>query len=480
MDSALLPLSHFFGSGHTGPPVVRHWGHHIVSKVMNAFPGRAQQVPTASHAPPQPAAAVSQAASLAAAQPAAHPQQLQPASHLPAESHAGSAQIQAAPDFQPPAHLPAAPHAPAEHRDALMHQAVSAAGDDMPIQPAQKLPGQARALQGQGRESAHAPQAAVLSGSAHHSLQEAPGPETAMRPGRGDAALGTAPIPEVAVPAGDQVTAIPASQQQTQTPHYQQCTPSILQDLRHAAAAQAYGHQPQDSPFPSAGVSDHQAPMEPIQLSQPAFPELLSSQETTSIQAHRLNTASQSAGMFPPAPEVTGSTALAEHSDSISTAPVLEPAVTAAEHKQSVVRSQRLCEKKAAAVQAAAQAAADAVAQAGALRDQDILVTSVQQTGHGLASRTEVASSTVPLVLAECLASNRLKRVPGGDPMEVSHPSAPSSPLPAPPLALPSALPPAMLLPHLDLNVCITSACGPSLLAVQAILLTPERQLFCT
>lgn len=431
--SAGLPLSHAFGSGQEEAPVIRQWGRHIVSKVMSAFPGRTHQLPTPSQASPQPAEAASQAASWAAAQPAAPPQQLQSPSHLPAECHASSAQNQtqtAALDLQPPAQL----------------------------------------------------SAAMLSGSVHHGLEEAPSPQAAVHFSSGNA--DSASAPEAAMPSGSQGPAIPASQQQTHTPRDGHCTPSILQDLRDAAAQDCV-HQPQGPPSPTAGLGGQQATMEPVQPSQQAFPELQSSQETTSMQAYRLSTATQSAGALPLAPEeaaashadppcsglqappavlplakapdtmpvelgttagsdedrqlvvagqtvANGSAAFAEHSDGLSTAPVLEAAVTAVEEKQPVVRSQRLSEKKAAAAcaQAAAQAAADAVVQAAALREKDMLAASVKQTGFGLASRVEVASSSMPLVLAECLASNRSKRVPGGDPLEVSPPSAPRHPGP--------------------------------------------------
>lgn len=436
---------------------------------MNAFPIRAQQLPTASGARPQPAEAASQAASWAMTQPAAHPQHLQSAIHPPAESPEGSAQIQAqtaAVDCQPPAQLPAASqlNSPAEHGEAFRDQAVSAAGDVMPSQPAERLLFQANTLQSHELQSVHALQTAMLSGSVHHSPQESLGPQAAMHSGSENAALSTAPIPE----AAKQDTLVPASRPQKQTPRDQPYTPSILQDLRDAAAQDCV-HQLQDPLAPTAGLSNQQAQVEPMQMSQPASLELQSSQETTSMQAHRLSTAIQSAGTLPLTPEkavpdampadqvmaagshqgrqpavasqtvVSGSTAFAEHSDSLSTVPVMETAVTAVEEKQPVVRSQRLSEKKAAAARAVAQAAATAVVQAGDLCKQDTLAASVKQTGLGLASRVEVASSTVPLVLAECLASNRLKRVPGGNPLEVS-------PFPLCPLPLLHYLPPCSFL----------------------------------
>ena len=326
-----------------------------------------------------------------------------------------------------------------------------------------------------------------------------------MHSGIGNASSETAPISEAAMPFRRQGIAIFASQEQIH--HDPHCTPSILQDLRDAAA-QDCAHQPRESPCIAAGVRSQQATVEPVQPSQQAFPELQSSRKTTSMQAYRLSTASQSAGAEPLTPgeavashaeppcsqplappalppleqapdampvglgttagsdqdrqlavadqtEANGSTASAVHSDGLSTAPMLAAAVTAVEEKQPVVRSQRLSEKKAAAAcaqaaaQADAQAAADADVQAAAQHEQDMLAVAVKQTGFGLASRVELTSSTVPMVLAECLASNRSKRVPGGDPLEVSPPSAP------PPSAL--TLPCSSLIWILyNLNVCIT------------------------
>ncbi|KAL0018231.1 hypothetical protein WJX79_000585, partial [Trebouxia sp. C0005] len=52
--------------------------------------------------------------------------------------------------------------------------------------------------------------------------------------------------------------------------------------------------------------------------------------------------------------------------------------------------------------------------------DQEVLEAAVKQTGLDLASHMEAANSAVPTVLAECLASNRIKRVPGGDPLEAA------------------------------------------------------------
>ena len=59
-------------------------------------------------------------------------------------------------------------------------------------------------------------------------------------------------------------------------------------------------------------------------------------------------------------------------------------------------------------------------AQQALMHDQELLEQSVRQTGLSLAAHVEAASSAVPSMLAECLASNRIKRVPGGDPLEVT------------------------------------------------------------
>ena len=63
-------------------------------------------------------------------------------------------------------------------------------------------------------------------------------------------------------------------------------------------------------------------------------------------------------------------------------------------------------------------------AQSPTPHDQEMLEAAVKQTRLELASQTEAANSAVPTVLAECLASNRIKRVPGGDPLEVCLPLA--------------------------------------------------------
>ena len=62
--------------------------------------------------------------------------------------------------------------------------------------------------------------------------------------------------------------------------------------------------------------------------------------------------------------------------------------------------------------------------QSRVLHDQDMLEASVKQNGLDLVSHMEAANSAVPTVLAERLASNRIKRVPGGDPLEVCLPMA--------------------------------------------------------
>lgn len=57
--------------------------------------------------------------------------------------------------------------------------------------------------------------------------------------------------------------------------------------------------------------------------------------------------------------------------------------------------------------------------QAHAAHGQDILEACVTHTGLDLVSRSEPANSAVPTALAESLAGNRIKRVPGGDPLQV-------------------------------------------------------------
>ena len=65
-------------------------------------------------------------------------------------------------------------------------------------------------------------------------------------------------------------------------------------------------------------------------------------------------------------------------------------------------------------------------AQQAVTPNQETLKAEVKQTELDLAPQVVAASLAVPTVLAECLASNRIKRVPGGDPLEVHH-------LPCPP-----------------------------------------------
>lgn len=439
---------------------------------------------------------------------------------------------------QPLPQLPAALRLQsAEHGDDVRHQADSTAGEGA----AQMLSGAQAATLGQGPEALYVPKAAVRRGSdeaAHvqeavgsvgtkaaqvlqaamptgsdgHGLQEGPVPDAAMPAGSAHDGSGPAPLPEAEMPSGrahdgsgpasvpeaatrsgNQDTDNPTTRQQPHKPHDQHSPPSILQDLRNAAAAaQDTVRQPQDPASPTAGLTSQQTPLEATQVPQQALLQLQSRQGVTSMQEEsRLTTAPQFASLaFAPVPkdaapalpqaeppcspcqtppalpplaqtsdampedqgitagsnpdrQVAGAnqalmnerTAVAEHSDSLSTALLPEaevPAVTAVQEKQPVVRSQRLFEKKAAA--AAAQAAADAVVKTAALQDQVMLGgVSIKQAGLVLAPTTvEAVSSTVPLVLAECLASNRSKRVPGGDPLEVS------SPLPRTPPLLPS------------------------------------------
>lgn len=66
------------------------------------------------------------------------------------------------------------------------------------------------------------------------------------------------------------------------------------------------------------------------------------------------------------------------------------------------------------------QPTSNGTAQQALMHDQELLEQSVRQTGLSLAAQVEAASSAVPSMLAECLASNRIKRVPGGDPLEAA------------------------------------------------------------
>ena len=440
VHSAVLPVKAGFVSGHAEPPVARHWGHHIVTKVMNAFPGRAQQAPTSS----RPAGAVS----LAGAQAAAPSQRPQPAAGPPAKSHAGTgheaqepsdavgsrpattaSQLAAAPELQ----------SPSQNVDCSRHQATSPAGDLTSTHPAEEA-------------------------SCGTSAQAAPQHQSPA----------TAPTPEAATLADRPDTTVDTSQQQDNSHRQQHSAPSILQDLRDAAA-QDCAHQSQDPPAPADVLSGEQALLVPAQSprQQALLEEAQSSQETASTQqAHRLSAASPSAetdacthgeaflprtvqpcleaqaptALPPLAPASTGpaaeqatpagldhcqqlavasqrlvgaNPAVADNPESLPSVPVLAAVVHAMQDKQQhVVRSLRLSEKRAAAEQAAAQAAAEEEA---VLRERDMLMqAAVKQTALDLASKVEAADSAVPLVLAECLAGKRSRRVPGGDPLEVS------------------------------------------------------------
>ena len=57
--------------------------------------------------------------------------------------------------------------------------------------------------------------------------------------------------------------------------------------------------------------------------------------------------------------------------------------------------------------------------QAPGAHGQELLEACVTHTGLDLVSRIEPANSAVPTALAESLAGNRIKRVPGGDPLQV-------------------------------------------------------------
>ena len=60
-------------------------------------------------------------------------------------------------------------------------------------------------------------------------------------------------------------------------------------------------------------------------------------------------------------------------------------------------------------------------AQQAVTPNQETLKAEVKQTELDLAPQVVAANLAVPTVLAECLASNRIKRVPGGDPLEVHY-----------------------------------------------------------
>ena len=85
-------------------------------------------------------------------------------------------------------------------------------------------------------------------------------------------------------------------------------------------------------------------------------------------------------------------------------------AVTSSPAQPGAVRCQQ---------QLGSQPDASSLQQLPVMHDQAVLEASVKQTGLDLAAHVEAVNSAVPSVLAECLASNRIKRMPGGDPLEV-------------------------------------------------------------
>lgn len=387
---------------------------------MNAFPGRTQQLPTPSAA----AGAASDAASLEGTQAAGPSQRPQSATAKPGTGATHQTQPPSdAVDSRQATTLPQMPAAPqlkppAQNGNAFRQQVFShSAGDLITTQPVAKVSG------GTGTQA----------GFQRHSPQ-------------------VTPLSEAAVLANRQDPAMPMGPQQDY-PKSQHSAPSILQDLRDAAA-QGCLQQPQHPSAPICVLSSEQALLDPIQPRQqaPLLEEAHSSQETASTQqAHRPSIASSgtdpsSSGGAPPSyptqrcseaqPPAAQATpagldhgqqlavasqrlveeaaAVADHPDSPPPAPEVAAVARALQEKQPVVRSLRLFEKRAAAEQAAV------------LRNQDVVLkAAVEQTGVDLASRLAAADSAVPLVLAECLASKRSKRVPGGDPLEVPLPLLP-------------------------------------------------------
>ena len=493
-----------------GSPVVRHWGHNLVSKVINVFPGRVGQPPIPSIPVAQPPPAASQAAATAPTQAVVLTQHLPSTTDQLAQPLTGQAQSLSG-DFTPMCELdsqamkaltqlPAIPLKPSpENGDAVGHETRSLSGAPGPAQPAQQ----------------HCTQQATQGPLRH------PAPVTAPVP---EAALLARSSPNSSNNANQQ---LPASSSQSPA-----AAPSILQDLRNAAAQDSLPQVPAGT-APLADSETQHAVQQLMHSFRPELPDLTDSQETISMpaqrhsitsqsgdaipqlartQAQRLSTATQP--VCPPAeairqgaacPEDKACSALPQGATA-SLLPQKEappgptPVLTAAPtpppvgHTAApaigrgippVSRSQRLADKRAAAQQLRREAltetvpaaslcpkqnkqpaaggqrlpdkkasdaqdmdrlpagtilAADvslvpsdspmqkeqrlcdgkaAAAQAPGLHDQALREASVKQTGLDLAFKVEAANSAVPSVLAECLASNRSKRVPGGDPLEV-------------------------------------------------------------
>ena len=451
---------------------------------MNALPGRAGQQPTPVMPAGQHLPAGSQAADLAAAQTAAQTA-AQP------DPFAQRSRPVTAPRVMP---LNGSSQSHPQHgapRPESEGKAVPVAVEK-PIAPQAQMPTQNGAVA--KYINSRKPQGC---GAGELSAQQS---HAAQGPLRHHAPV-TVPVPQAALLASSQHSGAESSQQTAS--HLPSVPPSILQDLRHAAAQER---------LPPAQATPQRIH---LQASQHALPQLPDSQETISIPsasqsgalpAQRLSTASQPActpqtaahcsASLPvetPCPgshSITADAPLAhQHNPSQAASP--------AAGDQPLLRSQRLSHKRAAnaqrhdrnsvaaladvklqpdhstqaavsnlappqpqtgAAQDAAKpssgapigaqavssssepAVAEAMAEAGQLQaglatvnsllgrkntsalthNQQMLEASVKQTELELASKVEAANLAVPSVLAECLASNRSKRVPGGDPLEAS------------------------------------------------------------
>ena len=502
-----------------GSPVVRHWGHNLVSKVMNVFPGRAGQPPIPSIPAAQPSPAASQAAAMAPIQAAALTRCPPATTDQPADPYKGQA--------RPQEGLPAA--IPKPDRDAATALAEKALGPQM-----RSSAGDNHAPRPESKTAAgvHAADQPAQQDLTQHSAQ---GPLHHHPPV-------TAPVPEAALLANSPGRSSNPSQQQPAASSQSLAEPpSILQDLRNAAAQDSLHQASVSTSTPADSMPQHAAHhlMPP---GCPALPDVPDSQETISMpaqrpsmaaqpgpvaaslqaartQAQRLSTASQPVCLpiITPQPGAAlpelkacsaspqGTAAVLSPPESVapSAGQTSEPEASQGTMQSTVSRSKRLADKRAAAQQLHHKAstgtvlaaslspklskqmaakrqrlqdkkASDAqdmdrrppsatstagmlllpvsqsdhllaakgqglseekltVAQAAVLHDQDMLEASVKQTGLDLALKVEAANSAVPSVLAECLASNRSKRVPGGDPLEVGFSCAQLLTPPTPP-----------------------------------------------
>lgn len=152
--------------------------------------------------------------------------------------------------------------------------------------------------------------------------------------------------------------------------------------------------KPQGRVHPAAEEQEPAAPSVPLSDGQDHAVQLIQQQHSMSPQ-HL-----QPLSMPSPAPQpITSPAELAVQ----LAAQALQPKVTPASAKHALGVSQ-------------SETADDQVPVA---HGQDILEACVTHTGLDLVSRIEPASLAVPTALAESLASNRIKRVPGGDPLQV-------------------------------------------------------------